>query len=85
MFEFFVQFYFDEGVHLQKEIVLLQKRHLLYGDRVKMLANSFLDLCFEAAPDLGYIFQFFELRTNAAFAKAAFDTLSKIQRCAPAE
>ena len=40
-----------------------------------MLAQGFLDLFFDAAPLLEYFFQFFELSTKAAFAKAAFDTL----------
>ena len=40
-----------------------------------MLAQGFLDLFFDAAPHLEYSFQFFELSTKAAFAKAAFDTL----------
>ena len=40
-----------------------------------MLAQGFLDLFFDAAPHLEYFFQFFELSTKAAFAKAAFDTL----------
>ena len=40
-----------------------------------MLAKGFLDLFFDAAPHLEYFFQFFELSTKAAFAKAAFDTL----------
>ena len=39
-----------------------------------MLAQGFLDF-FDAAPHLEYLFQFFELSTKAAFAKAAFDTL----------
>ena len=52
------------------------KRHLfLHDDRVKMLAQGFLDLFFDAAPHLEYFFQFFELSAKAAFAKAAFDTL----------
>ena len=40
-----------------------------------MLAQGFLDLFFDAAPHLEYFFQFFDLSTKAAFAKAAFDTL----------
>ena len=43
-----------------------------------MLAQGFVDLFFDAAPHLEYIFQFFELNTKAAFAKAAFDTLRKV-------
>ena len=39
-----------------------------------MLAPGFLDLFFDAAPYLEYVFQFFELSTKAAFAKVAFDT-----------
>ena len=46
-----------------------------------MLAQGFLDLFFDAAPHLEYFFQFFELRTKAAFAKAAFDTLLVFFRC----
>ena len=43
-----------------------------------MLAQGFLDLFFDAAPHLEYFFQFVELSTKAAFAKAAFDTLQKM-------
>ena len=39
--------------------------------------EAFLDLFFEAAPHLENNFQFFELSTKTAFAKAAFDTLQK--------
>ena len=39
-----------------------------------------LDLLFDAAPHLEDFFQFFELSTKAAFAKAAFDTL-RIEAC----
>ena len=42
-----------------------------------MLTQGFLDLFFDAAPLLGYFFQFFELSPKAAFAKVAFDTLRK--------
>ena len=45
-----------------------------------MLAQGCLDLFFDAAPHLGYFFQFFELSTKAAFAKAAFDTLRSSPR-----
>ena len=38
----------------------------------EMLAQGFLELFFDAAPHLEYFFQFFELSTKAAFAKAAF-------------
>ena len=62
-----------------KKNPLSLKRHLFpHGDRVKMLAQGFLDLFFDAAPHLEYIFQFFELSTKAAFAKAAFDTLRSV-------
>ena len=40
-----------------------------------MHTQDFLELLFDAAPHLEYFFQFFELSTKAAFAKAAFDTL----------
>ena len=40
-----------------------------------MLAQGFLDLFFDAAHHLEYIFLFLRLSTKAAFAKAAFDTL----------
>ena len=61
----------------EKEIRFSLKRHpFLHGDRVKMLAQGFSDLFFDAAPPLSRIFfQFFELSTKAAFAKAAFHTL----------
>ena len=38
-------------------------------------AQGILDLIFDAAPHLEHFFQFVELSTKAAFAKAAFDTL----------
>ena len=41
-------------------------------------ARGFLDLFFDSAPHLEYFFQFFELSTKAAFAKAAFDTLQTL-------
>ena len=40
-----------------------------------MLVQGILDLFLDAVPHLEYTFQFSELRTKAAFAKAAFDTL----------
>ena len=40
-----------------------------------MLSQGFLDLFCDAAPHLEDFFQFFELNTKAAFAKAAFDAL----------
>ena len=40
-------------------------------------AQGFLDLFLDAAPYREHVFQFFELDTKAAFAKAAFDTLQK--------
>ena len=64
---------------LAKRNPLSLKRHLfLHGDRAKMLAQGFLDLFFDAAPHLEDFFQFFELSTKAAFAKAAFDTLRSL-------
>ena len=45
-----------------------------------MQTQGFLDLLFDAAPHLEYFFfQFFELSTKAAFAKAAFDTLRTLK------
>ena len=64
------------GAPAKNKNSLSLKRHLFpHGDRVKMLAQGFLDLFFDAAPHLEYFIQFFELSTKAAFAKAAFDTL----------
>ena len=39
-----------------------------------MLAQGFLDLFSDTAPHLEHFFQFFELSTKAAFAKAAVDS-----------
>ena len=61
-------------------MVLSLKRHLFpHCDRVKMLAQGFLDLFIDAALHLEYVFHFFELGTKAASAKAAFDTLRNMQ------
>ena len=76
VFDFFVRFYFRWWVHLRKGNPLSLKQHLfLHGNRVKIQIQGILDLFFDAAPHLEYFFQFFELSTKAAFAKAAFDTL----------
>ena len=57
-------------MHLRKENALsLLEQHLFpRGDRVKMLAHGFLDLFFDAAPRVEYIFQFFELSIKALVA-----------------
>ena len=48
------------GVHLRKGNSLSLKRHLFpHGDRVKMLAQGFLDLFFDAAPYLEYFYPIF--------------------------
>ena len=39
------------------------------------VTQGFWDFFFDAAPRLEYVFQLFELSTEASFAKAAFDTL----------
>ena len=44
---------------------------------LRQRAQAFLDLFFDAAPHLEYFFQFLELSTKAAFAKAAFAKLSE--------
>ena len=45
-----------------------------------MLAKGFLDLYFDAAPQLEHFFQVFELSTKAACAEAAFNTIRKKSR-----
>ena len=76
--QLFVQFYFNGRCTCEKKLALSLKRHLFpHGDRVKMLARGVLDLLFDAAPHLEYVFQLLKLGTKAAFAKAAFDTLRR--------
>ena len=59
------------GAPAKKRNPLSLKRHLFqHGDTVKMPAQGFLDLFFDAAPHLEYLFQLFELSAKAAFAKA---------------
>ena len=63
----------DGGRTREEQIALSLKRHLFpHGDREP---KAFLDLFFDAATHLEYFFQFLELSTKAAFAKAAFDTI----------
>ena len=54
---------FGWWVHLRKRNPLSLKRHLFpHGDRVKMLAQGFLDLFFDAAPPSQILFQFSRAR-----------------------
>ena len=53
------------GAPANKKSAFVNLRHLfLHGDRVKMLAQGFLDLFFDAAPHLEYFSNFFELSTT---------------------
>ena len=63
--------------------MLLRKENCAFtkAASVKMLAQGFLDLFFDAARHLKlffFCFQIFDLGTKAAFAKAAFDTLRQV-------
>ena len=62
------------GCTCEKKSAPPLKRHLFpHGDRVKILAQGFLDLFVDAAPHLEYFSNF--PSTKVAFAEAAFDTL----------
>ena len=63
----------DGGVHPRRTNCTLTKAASIPARRQR--DQGFLDLFFDAAPHLEYFFQFLELSTKAAFAKAAFDTL----------
>ena len=65
-------FFFDASLSSFIDVIIVVI--FLHSDRVKMLAQGFSDLFFDAAPHLEY-FSNFELSTKAAFAKAALDTL----------
>ena len=57
---FLFNFVFDGGCTCEKRNPLSLKRHLFpHGARVKMLAQGFLDLFFDAAPHLGDFFPIF--------------------------
>ena len=66
VFDFFCSILFSMGgggCTWEKKIALSLKRHRFpHGDRVKMPAQAFLDLIFDAAPHLEYLFQFFFAR-----------------------
>ena len=69
------------GVHLRKDNCAFTKTASIlfpHGNRVKMLAQGFLDVLLTLLP-ISNIFPIFELSAKAAFAKAAFDTLRMCQ------
>ena len=71
----FVQLYFRWRVHLRKENCSHSSGICSHTVTVKMLAPGFFVFIFRRCPPSRMFFQFFELSTKAAFAKAAFDTL----------
>ena len=61
----------DGGCTREEQIALSLKRHLFRHGGRELKAFGFV---FDAAPHLEDFFQFLELSTKVAFAKAAFDT-----------